>query len=171
MTDIPSRAENPVHSSPDATPGAGQTLFTFVRHWSRRTMTGADEQSDSDRGRLVMVVEAVNSLALQGIPATVNAVAGEIGIDQSGASRLITVAVDAGYLTLQRSPTDGRRREARTTDSGRTLLAGAHHWQEEVFATLTADWNAGRRRDFHRAMTDLIERSQELNQSSRRPRS
>lgn len=171
MTEIPSHAGNPDRSTPSAAPGPGQTLFTFVRHWSRRTAAGADEQANSDRGRLVMVVEAVNSLALQGIPATVNAVAEEIGIDQSGASRLITAAVDAGHLTLQRSPTDGRRREARPTDSGHTLLEGAHRWQEEVFDRLTPDWSAGRRGDFHRAMTELIERSQELNQTARRPRS
>lgn len=155
--------------------GPGQTLFTLVRHWSRRTSSTSDQRStdahgSSDHGRLVMTVEAVNSLVLQGIPATVNHVADEIGIDQSGASRLITAAVDAGHLTLQRSPTDGRRREAQLTSSGRALLEGAHRWQEEVFDELTANWSSGRRRDFHRAMADLIERSQELNQNPSRPR-
>ena len=135
-------------------PGPGQALFHFVRHWARRP---AD--TGSDQGRLVLACEAAHTLNQRGIPATVNALAHEIGIDQSGASRLIKNATSAGYLTMAASPTDGRRREATLTPTGRTMLDQAHQWQEDVFAELTAEWSDGRRRDFQQAMTDLMDRS------------
>jgi MarR family transcriptional regulator, organic hydroperoxide resistance regulator len=131
-------------------------LFEFVRHWSRRTAGEAAEQ-----GRLVVVVEAVHSLAARTSP-TINAVAHEIGIDQSGASRLVKDAVAAGHLELAPSVTDARRREVAVTAAGRRMLRDAHRWQESVFSQLTEHWSAGQRDDFRRAMLDLVERSHGL---------
>lgn len=141
-------------------PGPGQVLFTFVRHWSRRSSAGGHEVAE--QGRLVLVTEAVHSLTQRGVPATVNAVAHEIGIDQSGASRLVKSATEAGYLTMQASETDGRRRPATVTASGHAMLEQAHDWQEKVFDRLTESWSVQQRRDFQQAMTDLIDRSYAL---------
>ncbi|MBG0563717.1 MarR family winged helix-turn-helix transcriptional regulator [Actinoplanes aureus] len=135
-------------------PGPGQVLFAFVRHWSRRS-------SEAEQGRLVLVTEAVHSLTRRGIEATVNAVAHEIGIDQSGASRLIKSAAEAGYLTMRASASDGRRRWATVTPAGHTMLSQAHEWQERVFDRLTETWSPRRRSDFQQAMTELIDRSYE----------
>ena len=66
--------------------GPGQVLFEFVRHWSRRTAPDIAEQ-----GRLVLVVESVYAVSGRRA-ATINAVAHEIGIDQSGASRMVKEA-------------------------------------------------------------------------------
>ena len=140
-------------------PGPGQALFHFVRHWSRRSL-GAD--TGGEQGRLVIACEAVSALEMRTTPATVNSIAQEIGIDQSGASRLIKNAIEAGYLIVAASSTDGRRREASLTPAGRSMLKQAHRWQEEVFTELTSDWNDKKRRDFQQAMTDLIERSYEM---------
>ncbi|GAB3486427.1 MarR family winged helix-turn-helix transcriptional regulator [Nocardiopsis coralliicola] len=138
-------------------PGPGQALFSFVRHWSRRPTAG--DASIGEQGRLVAVTEAAAALAGREVPATVNAVADEVGIDQSGASRLIRSAVDAGYLTMARVPADGRRREAAVTPAGYTALERAHEWQERVFDELTAGWSRRRRADFQSAMADLVARS------------
>jgi DNA-binding MarR family transcriptional regulator len=138
-------------------PGPGQLLFGFVRHWSRRSSGG--DASIVEQGRLVLATEAVAALVGRGEPATVNAVAHEIGIDQSGASRLIKGALDAGYLRTTAAPSDGRRREASVTPIGHTALRHAHAWQERVFDDLTAGWSQQRRDDFHTAMADLIARS------------
>jgi DNA-binding MarR family transcriptional regulator len=135
-------------------PGPGQVLFAFVRHWSRRSAAGSS--AVAEQGRLVLVTEAVHSLATRGIPATVNAVGEEIGIDQSGASRLIRNATEAGYLTMRAPDTDGRRRHATVTAAGHALLERAHEWQEQVFDRLTDGWSRQRRRDFQQAMQDLI---------------
>jgi DNA-binding MarR family transcriptional regulator len=137
--------------------GPGQLLFGFVRHWSRRSTAG--DASVAEQGRLVLVTEAVAALVGRDEPATVNAVADEIGIDQSGASRLIKSAVDAGYLTMTTAPSDGRRREAAVTPIGHTALRQAHAWQERMFDELTAGWSQQRRDDFQTAMADLIARS------------
>ncbi|MBB4935504.1 DNA-binding MarR family transcriptional regulator [Lipingzhangella halophila] len=136
--------------------GPGQVLFNFVRHWSRRPATG---DAGADQGRLVLVSEAVHSLGERGISATVNAIAHEIGIDQSGASRLVKSATAAGYLAMGASAADGRQREASLTPAGQSMLDQAHRWQEEVFGRLTAGWSETRRREFQRAMTELMDRS------------
>ena|SRR5215217_2235954 len=138
-------------------PGPGQLLFGFVRHWSRRSTAG--NASVAEQGRLVVVTEAVAALVGRAEPATVNAVADEIGIDQSGASRLIKSAVDAGYVAMTTAPWDGRRREAAVTSIGHTALRQAHAWQERMFDELTEGWSQQRRNDFQRALADLIARS------------
>jgi DNA-binding MarR family transcriptional regulator len=116
----------------------------------------------AEQGRLVLVTEAVHSLTRRGIVATVNAVAHEIGIDQSGASRLVNSATEAGYLTMQASDTDGRQRQATLTSSGLAMLDHAHDWQEQVFDRLAEGWSEQQRRNFQQAMTELIDRSYAL---------
>ncbi|WP_347580784.1 MarR family winged helix-turn-helix transcriptional regulator [Streptomyces sp. B8F3] len=137
--------------------GPGQVLFGFVRHWSRRS--AVSDPAATEQGRLVLVTEAVDSLTARGVPATVNAVAHEIGIDQSGASRLVKNATAAGCLVMETSAVDGRRREASLTPAGRSMLEQAHRWQEQVFDQLTAGRSEQRRRDFQQAMTELMEQS------------
>lgn len=137
--------------------GAGQALFSFVRHWSRRwDSTGGAERAA--RGRDVLAVEAVNALAHRG-DATVNEVAAELGLDQSNASRLLSNAANAGYLLLDRSTADQRRRTVALTHSGHQLLAAAHAWQEEVFGVLTEDWTDAERSAFASAIRRLVARS------------
>lgn len=138
-------------------PGPGRTLFDFVRHWSRRAHSAADPLAA--QGRLVLVTGAVDTLAGRGEVPTVNAVAAEIGLDQSGVSRLARSAVDAGYLEVRAAAKDARRRHLVLTPAGSAMLGEAHAWQERVFGLLTADWDEGRRAEFHRSMTDLLERS------------
>ncbi|MEV4730219.1 MarR family winged helix-turn-helix transcriptional regulator [Saccharopolyspora sp. NPDC049426] len=136
--------------------GPGQALFHFVRHWARRPVAA---DAGGEQGRLVLVCEAVHALSQRGASVTVNAIAHEIGIDQSGASRLIKSATAAGYLAMAASPADGRRREASLTPAGRSMLEQAHRWQEEIFVQLTTGWSDKKRHDFQQAMTDLMERS------------
>ncbi|WP_433677314.1 MarR family winged helix-turn-helix transcriptional regulator [Microbacterium gorillae] len=140
--------------------GPGRLLFGFVRYWSRRSATG--NTATAQNGRLILVTEAISTLAERQVPATVNAVAAEIAIDQSGASRLIASAIDAGYVTLTSTPSDRRRREVAVTPQGRAALQEAHAWQERIFDELTAGWSTRRREDFQNAMADLIARSQAI---------
>jgi DNA-binding MarR family transcriptional regulator len=137
----------------------GQALFGFVRHFSRRS---AAPSHPADQGRLVLVTEAVHALAQRGAQTTVNAVAHEIGIDQSGASRLIRNAVGAGHLAVKASEADARQRQASVTASGRVLLERAQAWQEQVYARLTEGWSEEQHLVFQQALKDLVERSHGL---------
>lgn len=95
-----------------------------------------------------MVTEVV--AALQGTDgATVNQVADELGIDQSGASRFVGQAVERGYLRKFASPADARQRLLLVTRQGAKMLDSAHHWQESVFVDLTADWPTDDVQRFH----------------------
>jgi DNA-binding MarR family transcriptional regulator len=118
--------------------GPGQTLFQLVRFWSRR-WTGAGHTVELERARDVMVTEAVTSLSQSG-EATVNAVANELGIDQSGASRFVSQAVERGYLRKDAAREDARQRALHLTPAGEALVRAAHQWQEAIFADLTAGW-------------------------------
>lgn len=140
--------------------GAGQALFSFVRHWSRR-WDGAGGSERTSRGRDVLAVEVVNALARNGEP-TVNDVATELALDQSNASRLLSHAAQLGYLTLQPSPIDRRQRIVALTSADDELLEAAHIWQDEVYGALTSDWTGPERVDFARAMRRLVATSADL---------
>jgi DNA-binding MarR family transcriptional regulator len=109
----------------------------------------------------VPVIEAVHALQTRG-PVTVNDVAAELAIDQSGASRMLTHAVEQGLPTVSRSSTDARRRIITLTSAGHDFLTAAHQWQDAMFATLTSDWTPQERNEFHRAITRLLDRSADL---------
>ena len=139
--------------SEDTAPG--RLLFSFVRHWSRYAASG--DGALATQGRLILVDEAVDALSNRGEAATVNAIAAEIGIDQSGASRLVKNAIAAGHVTLEAPEADARRRVAHLTDRGRTSVDEAHAWQEQVFAELTTGWSPERRSMFAGAIRDLMD--------------
>ncbi|GAA0732923.1 MarR family winged helix-turn-helix transcriptional regulator [Dactylosporangium roseum] len=127
-----SRVSEPVNGGP--------ALFRLVRFWSRRWASGAVDE----RAQHVMAVEAVHA----GGEATVNDVAHRLGLDQSGASRIVRAAVAAGYLARGESQGDRRRAAIRLTPAGEELLAAARSWQRDVFDELTAGWKAADRHRF-----------------------
>ena len=138
--------------TPDPSDG-GSALFRLVRFWSRR-WTGRvfDEQSNppADTGRIqhIQVLEAVAAALHIRAEATVTDIATQLGIDHSGASRMVRDATAAGYLTRAASPHDRRRVILEPTESGAHLLDAAHAWQRDCFDRLTATWPAGDRRRF-----------------------
>jgi DNA-binding MarR family transcriptional regulator len=154
-----------VSSARSATDGPGQALFQFVRHWSRRWHE-TDPQGRARQGRDVLVAEAVHALRGSG-QVTVNDIAAELGIDQSGASRMIADATARGILAIEPAPHDARRRLVRITPEGITMLAAAHSWQESTFDALTARWTKSERSQFHRAMTRLLDASPRLDMEDR----
>ncbi|UQU61794.1 MarR family winged helix-turn-helix transcriptional regulator [Couchioplanes caeruleus] len=119
----------------------GQALFAFVRFWSRR-WTGAGLSAETQRGRDVMVVEAVHALGKQGRPTSINDVARELGIDQSGVSRMVTRAQQQGFVVRRAPGRIGAAAVITNTAAGEELLRQAHAWQDRVLRRLTADWPA-----------------------------
>jgi DNA-binding MarR family transcriptional regulator len=118
---------------------SGQALFAFVRFWSRR-WTGAGLGADAQRGRDVMVVEAVHALTARKRSTSINDVARELGLDQSGASRMVARAEREGLVTRRAAGRIGAPSAIANTAAGEELLRQAHAWQDEVLRTLTASW-------------------------------
>ncbi|WP_245558266.1 MarR family winged helix-turn-helix transcriptional regulator [Nocardia thailandica] len=131
----------------------GTALFRLVRFWSRRwsnqAFTRATREPDAERRRVqhIQVVEAVAALRANE-EAAVTDVAEQLGLDHSGASRMVRDAVAAGYLARSDSTRDRRRAVVRLTDSGHELLAASHDWQRRCFEQLTAEWNEHDRHRF-----------------------
>lgn len=135
-------------------PDGGPALFRLVRFWSRRWSGRVfDEQQaeaagDTARIQHIQVLEAVAAARRNHAEATVTDIATQLGIDHSGASRMVRDAAAAGYLTRGTSPHDRRRVVLEPTKPGERLLAAAHAWQRECFDGLTAGWPADDRRRF-----------------------
>ncbi|GIJ44868.1 hypothetical protein Val02_17540 [Virgisporangium aliadipatigenens] len=94
----------------------------------------------------ILVVEAVAASAagadIGERAVTVTDVAEQLGLDRSGASRLVSAAVAHGYVARAAAGGDARRAALTVTPAGAELLAAAHAWQDGVFAELTAGWKA-----------------------------
>ncbi|WP_236567275.1 MarR family winged helix-turn-helix transcriptional regulator [Nocardia sp. CY41] len=108
----------------------------------------------------IQVVEAVAAALRSDAEATVTDVAEQLGLDHSGASRMVRDAVAAGYLSRDASTHDRRRVVLQLTGSGQELLAASHDWQRQCFAQLTATWSEGDRHRFavylHRLAGEMI---------------
>ncbi|MFC8384475.1 MarR family winged helix-turn-helix transcriptional regulator [Nocardia sp. NPDC057272] len=144
----------PAVTEPRHAVDGGPALFRLVRFWSRRwsnqAFTGSSSESDDDRRRVqhIQVVEAVAATLRTDRETTVTDVAEQLGLDHSGASRMVRDAVAAGYLAREGSADDRRRVVVRLTGSGRELSAASHDWQRRCFDQLTASWTEHDRRQF-----------------------
>lgn len=129
---------------------AGPALFRLVRYWSRRwiTRTSTELTGEMRHVQHILAVEAADTGAAHGDEVTVATIAHQLGLDHSGASRMVRDATAAGYLTKETSPEDRRRASLQLTDAGRELLDGSHQWQRRTFDQLTATWSASDRQRF-----------------------
>jgi DNA-binding MarR family transcriptional regulator len=127
----------------------GPALFRLVRFWSRRWAAGVAQGNGSDAGHVghVLVLEAIDAASREGT-AQIGAVAVELGLDRSNASRMLASAVSAGLVTKMVSPQDARCTELAMTPAGKELLTAAHAWQAQTFAQLVAGWPAADARRF-----------------------
>ncbi|MET7420128.1 MarR family winged helix-turn-helix transcriptional regulator [Dactylosporangium sp. NPDC005555] len=137
----------------DNVDGGGPALFRLVRFWSRRWAAGISQDEGSDVAH-VLVLEAV---AAAGRPAQIGAVAVELGLDRSNASRMVAASVTAGLVTKTVSAQDARRTSLDLTPAGEDLLAAARAWQAQTFARMVADWPAADARRFAAYLVRLAE--------------
>jgi DNA-binding MarR family transcriptional regulator len=123
--------------------GAGPALFQLVRFWSRRWVSAAAAELTGDMAKVqdILVLEAIDAASARLGEVSVTDVAHELGLDRSGASRMISEAVKHGYVTREASEQDARRAMLMVTPAGADILTGAHAYQEEIFARLTASWS------------------------------
>jgi DNA-binding MarR family transcriptional regulator len=126
----------------------GPALFRLVRFFSRRwTSQASQELPDHMRNvQHILVVEAIHATTHD--EATVNAVAHQLGLDHSGASRMVRDATEAGFLLRTESEQDKRRTVLKLTEQGHELLHAAHQWQRKAFDDLTGTWSDHDRKEF-----------------------
>lgn len=150
MTDTGSTRSAAPETPPETAADGGPALFRLVRFWSRRWITRAAQELTGEMGHVqhILAVEAVHGTTDASEEATVGAVAHQLGLDHSGASRIVRDAVGAGYLTRTASERDRRRVCLRLTERGHELLAGSRRWQRRAFDELTEGWDDHDRRLF-----------------------
>ncbi|MGH3587767.1 MAG: MarR family winged helix-turn-helix transcriptional regulator [Pseudonocardia sp.] len=123
--------------------GGGPALFRLVRFWSRRWARGVavDGGGSASAGQHVLTVTAVSACVdTSDGGATVGDVARQLGLDQSGASRMVAAATSAGYVLRGRAVSDARRAVLRLTPQGSRLIESAQQWQQATFEELTESW-------------------------------
>lgn len=92
----------------------------------------------------------------------VRGVADALRVDQPRASRLVTAAVEAGWVRRGADQTDGRRAPLAVTPAGRVALDQAHALRRSVVERVTVDWSEGERAEFARLFARFTEGFQEL---------
>jgi DNA-binding MarR family transcriptional regulator len=144
----------------DGTPGAviDVALFRLRRIWSRplRARKAADPQRPVQMSN-VMVVHAVHKLSLDVAEVTVGAVAEQLDVDPSTASRLVNDAIGAGLVTREESEVDARRARLVLSAPGRRVLEAVVRYRRAHLDGLMADWDRADREAFARLLTRFAE--------------
>ena len=140
----------------------GPALFRLVRFWSRRWARGVAQEvgAGASLPQNVLVVDTVNALRRNGAEATVGELARQLGLDHSGASRMVAAATQGGYLERCRSETDRRRSVLALTSEGRVLLDSSLRWQQARFIELTNHWDDHDRTAFAHYLVRLAQEVQ-----------
>lgn len=90
---------------------------------------------------------------------TVGAIADELKVDPSVASRMVSDCITAGYLLRTASQTDGRRTVLQVTPEGEALRDSFAKQQREAFEHITADWPEDERIQFARLLLKYAQAS------------
>lgn len=128
-------------STDDALAVIDASLIRLRRLWST-PQRRADLERDVGEGipmSSVLVVDAVARLGPAG-GATIGAVADNLSVDESTASRLVDGAVRAGLVARQRSDVDARRVALTLTDAGHGLLARASAFRRRHLSAVLGGW-------------------------------
>lgn len=116
----------------------------------RRTNVAAGEQGiarkDLSRNLVINIVDEAEA----GI--SVGDVAGQLSIDPSVASRMVSDCINAGYLQRVASQADGRRILLLLTDEGMALRNQFRSIQRAAFEEATASWPVNERLEFARLL-------------------
>ncbi|MEV7011277.1 MarR family winged helix-turn-helix transcriptional regulator [Streptosporangium sp. NPDC051022] len=144
----------------DGTPGAAidGALFRLRRIWARplRTRKAADPQRAVQMSN-VMVVNAVHRLSLDVSEVTVGAVAEQLDVDPSTASRLVNDAIGAGFVAREESEVDARRARLVLSPRGRRVRQVVVDSRRTYLDGLIADWDEADREVLARLLTRFAE--------------
>ncbi|MFF5210709.1 MarR family winged helix-turn-helix transcriptional regulator [Streptosporangium sp. NPDC000396] len=140
----------------EGTPGAAidVALFRLRRMWARplRARKVGDPQRPVQLSN-VMVVHAVHKLSLDLPEVTVGAVAEQLDVDPSTASRLVNDAIGAGFVEREESEVDARRARLVLSGRGSRVLEAVVRYRRTYLDDLIADWDEADREVFARLLT------------------
>lgn len=133
-----------------------QALFQLRRIWAKpqllqRLRERCDEARPVQLSNL-MVIHAIARQSEEGGDVTVGAVAERLDIDPSTASRFVTHAIDAGFVSRRSSPVDARRAHLQLTEAGRRVKETSDEYRRRFIARLVDDWTDEEREQFARLL-------------------
>ncbi|BCP54670.1 hypothetical protein K32_32870 [Kaistia sp. 32K] len=113
----------------------------------------SDLGADIDPG----LVEVLHAIAGNGPDAqdavSIGAVAQEMGVDPSQASRMVREAVEAGLVVRVASPDDARRSVLQLSELGASLVASARNYKHALLLEHFRDWPERDVEEFARLLT------------------
>lgn len=140
-----------------------RAMVTMRRSVTRRTLSRlSGEGGPAGGGPAFDVLDVVEAAEEAGEAVGVRGVADALRVDQPRASRLVTAAVEAGWVRRGADQTDGRRAPLAVTPAGRVALDQAHALRRSVVERVTVDWSEGERAEFARLFARFTEGFQEL---------
>ena len=147
------------HRSPEDDAALGQAaeaLFRLGRLFGRNGLVSGHPARAQELSR-ILIVQAVEAVQATAQEATVGAVAQQLAVDPSTASRLVADAIEDGYLVRSASPADNRRVQLGLTEDGHALAQSARDYQLSIFQQVTSDWTDQERAEFARLFVRFTE--------------
>lgn len=156
------RAKETTEGDADEALAAIERAFSRIRRGISRRNLGArmmrELGGDVGLSHLGVVDAVEEGPDASGGPVTVGLVGERMGIDPSRASRVVTSALQAGYVERVASQMDGRRVGLRLTDTGRALAESARAVRRRAFAEAMDGWPDADRREFARLLSRFVGR-------------
>lgn len=162
MTPSDSAPDDATVEFPAGEPGAAveRSMVRLRRSMTRHTIGRrmARELDVPFDMALIGVVDAVEMGPDEsGAEVTVGAVGARLGIDPTRASRVVSAAIEGGYVRRAASQADGRRSVLELTDAGRELAATARRARRRYFDEAMRGWSEEDRGAFARLLARFVD--------------
>lgn len=150
----------PATAADDPLSGIGPALLRLYRLWGRAKMQAVPpvdaSLSRKDLSR-ALIVGLVDEGTRSGEEISVGTLAGQLDVDPSAASRMVSDTIQAGYLRRAPSQADARRALLELTGPGRELLSRYRDHQRAVFELITQDWTPNDQHEFARLLVSYVD--------------
>lgn len=103
------------------------------------------------------VFELLDTIEAAADPLTVTAIAAHLDVDQPRASRLTSLALEAGLIRREADQHDGRRSLLALTSEGTAALAQIREFRRRVIAEATASWSGTDRAALARLLPRFVQ--------------
>jgi DNA-binding MarR family transcriptional regulator len=149
-----------VQEQTDSAAAIDAALFRLRRVWAKPLRPrNYGEPGRSVQMSNLMVMGAIQRLSATCAEVTVGAVAEDMDVEPSTASRLVNDAIAAGFVGRETSKIDARRVRLVLTETGRRVRKAVAAHRRAHVDRLIADWEPGEREVFARLLTRFAETS------------